>query len=791
MNKKRLVLLDSHAIIHRAYHALPDFSSAKGEPTGALYGLITMLLKIAADLKPDYIVACFDLPEPTHRHDEYKDYKATRAKIEDALVAQLIRSRSVFEAFGIPQYEKSGFEADDLLGTITKQLEENFRIEIVIASGDLDTLQLVNGSRVKVYTLRKGLNDTVMYDEDAVRTRYGFGPERIADYKGLRGDPSDNIKGIAGIGEKTATDLIKGFGSVEEIYKALVKNPEEFEKKGIKHRIVDLLSGGEKDARFSKKLATIRTDAPISFALPEDKWSIENNLEKILSLCDELEFRSLKERIRGGFAPHGKAAKEVEGDKETIPEGSLMETAVALWLLRSDTTSPTIDDILRYAKTDKFDVAREKIFKELKQTGRLNEVYENIEKLLIPVVMKMNKTGILLDKEYLLGLAKEYKTELAKIAARIYKHAGHEFNVISPKQLGTVLFDELKIALPKQKKTPGGARTTREDELEKMTSFHPIIADVLSYRELHKLLTTYVQKLPTMIGSDKRLHAQFLQSGTTTGRISSQNPNLQNIPIKSDYGRRVREGFVAQKGSVLVAMDYSQIELRIAAGLSKDKKLLRVFEEGGDVHTAVAAQVFHVAPESVDYEMRRRAKVINFGILYGMGVNALRANLGEDISREEAARFLSDYFKSFAGLALWIERTKLDAARNGFTETLFGRRRYFSGFNSPLPNLRAQAERMAVNAPIQGTQADIIKLAMVKAEGLIEKNVWSEKAKLVLQVHDELVYEVSEKDAEKIARELCKIMESVVPESALNGVPIVAEISTGKNWGNMAKITKA
>ena len=788
---KRLVLLDAHAIIHRAYHALPDFSSSKGEPTGALYGLITMLLKIAEDLKPDYIAACFDLPEPTHRHAAYEAYKGTRAKTEDALVTQLIRSRAVFKAFGIPEYESSGFEADDLLGTIARQLSKHADIEIVIASGDLDTLQLVDGSRVQVYTLRKGLNDTVMYDEKAVQERFGFGPKLIADYKGLRGDPSDNIKGVAGIGEKTATDLIKAFGSVEEIYEMLRKKQKEFNERGVKPRIAELLAEGEKDAKFSKMLATIRTDAPISFAIPEKEWGIENNLENILSLCDELEFRTLKERIRAEFrAKNGDAGKS-GAREEKVDAEALEETSLALWLLHSDMTNPVLDDILRYAKTGDFGSAREKIFTELKRTGRLQEVYEKIEKPLIPVVRKMNETGILLDVQYLSELAKEYKTELAKIASRIFKAAGHEFNISSPKQLGAVLFDELKLALPRQKKTPGGARTTREDELAKMAELHPIIKDVLAYRELHKLLSTYIEKMPDMIAKDGRLHAQFLQSGTTTGRLSSRDPNLQNIPIKSDYGRRVRAAFAAEQGRVLVALDYSQIELRIAAGLSGDKKLLRVFAEGKDAHTAVASQVFNVPREKVDYEMRRRAKVINFGILYGMGVNALRANLGENVTRDEAAAFLSEYFKNFAGLALWIEKTKLAAAREGFTETLFGRRRYFSGFNSPLPNLRSQAERMAINAPIQGTQADIIKLAMVKADKLIEKNSWDKKARLVLQVHDELVYEVEEIDAEEIGRELRRTMESVAPKGALHDVPIVAEISIGKNWGSMKKVASA
>ena len=402
----------------------------------------------------------------------------------------------------------------------------------------------------------------------------------------------------------------------------------------------------------------------------------------------------------------------------------------------------------------------------------------------------MNAVGVYVDKGHLKALSDEYGTELGKLAGRIYAHAGHEFNINSPKQLGVVLYDELKINPAKQKKTAGGARTTREEELVKLSPLHPIIDDILSYRELQKLLSTYIEKMPALIGEDGRLHAEFLQTGTTTGRMGCQNPNLQNIPIKSEYGRRIRTAFAAPKGRVLAALDYSQIELRIAAGLSGDEKLVQIFKSGGDVHSAVAAQVFNVPPELVDYEMRRRAKVINFGILYGMGVNALRANLGAEVTREEAAAFLAEYFKNFSGLARYIEHTKAEAARLGYTETLFGRRRYFAGFKSSIPGLRAQAERMAINAPMQGTQSDIIKLAMVEADSLVEKNGWRDKTALVLQVHDELVYELDESIAEEAARAIRGAMESMVPTDKLSGVPIIAEIAIGKDWGTMNKISR-
>ncbi|MDP3965324.1 MAG: DNA polymerase [bacterium] len=816
---KRLVILDTHAIVHRAYHAIPDLTSSKGEPTGALYGLTAMLLKSIADLKPDYIIAARDRAEKTHRHEVFEDYKGTRAKTDDALVEQLKRTDIVFDAFGIPTLDVAGFEADDVIGTVAYRLAKRKDLETVILTGDMDMMQLIVDGRVTVYRLLTGISDMKLFDEKAVEERYGFGPLHVPDFKGISGDASDNIKGVPGVGEGSATKLIETFGGLDEIYKAIRKDGVEdvAKKAGIQKRYVQLVADNEESARFSKSLATIRRDAPITFTQPDHPWRIEDHMQGILALCEKMEFQSLKKRLPRVDGPATSVDAPAVKEERAVDAGTLQETAIALWLLHSDTTAPSLEDILRYlpvrgtqtgAKVDlpadlpargaqagvsaqagKFESARKIIFDELKKTQSIQRVYDTIEHPLIPVIERMNKDGVFLDVPYLKKLAEEYKKELGKISTRIFKAAGREFNINSPKQLATVLFDELKLTPAKQKKTPGGARTTREDELEKMTDLHPVIADILAYRELHKLLSTYILNMPDMVAQDGRLHAEFLQAGSTTGRMASQNPNLQNIPIKSDYGRRVRSAFTASSGCLLAALDYSQIELRIAAGLSGDKKLLKVFAEGGDVHTEVASQVFGVPRESVDYEMRRKAKVINFGILYGMGSNALKANLG-NVSREEAAKFLSEYFKKFSGLALWVEKTKLDAARTGFTETLFGRRRYFPGFKSPLPNLRAQAERMAVNAPIQGTQSDIIKLAMVKADEMIEENKWRDTARLVLQIHDELVYEIKKGDAEKIAREICGVMESVVPKGKLSGVPIVAEISIGENWGALKKVSR-
>ncbi|OYV63640.1 MAG: hypothetical protein B7X03_00975 [Parcubacteria group bacterium 21-58-10] len=788
--RKRIVLLDTHAIIHRAYHALPEFTGPTGAPTGALYGLVAMLLKIITDLKPDYIAACYDLAAPTIRHEAYADYKGTRAKTDDALALQLRESRKVFEAFSIPMYEREGFEADDLLGTIAHELKEEKGVDVIIASGDMDTLQLVDDERVRVYTLKKGINDTILYDEKAVVERFNFSPALIPDWKGLRGDPSDNIKGVPGIGEKTATELITGFGSIEKIYAALKKGDAAFLKKGIKARMVGLLREHEEDARFSKSLATIRLDAPIAFTLPERVWRENVTAQDVLRMCDEFGFRSLRERVHRVFANSPddteREARAPEPEAEEVDPVALSEAQAMLWLISSEFTNPSLDDILAFAKQRTFDAARAALEKQLAELGKVREVYETIEKPLIPVIRKMETRGVLVDPAVLKALAKEYRAELEKIEQRIYKRAGHEFNVSSPKQLGEVLFDELGIVPERQKKTAGGARSTRESELEKIREGNPIIGDILEYRELKKLLSTYIENLPPLLDAENRLHAEFLQTGTTTGRMASQNPNLQNIPLHSKRGQMIRHAFIAPKGFSLVSLDYSQIELRLAAILSGDKKLCGIFKSGRDVHTEVAAQVFHVAPEAVDQEMRRRAKVINFGILYGMGVNALRAQLGSTTA--EAHRYLEEYFATFKTLAEYLESTKGFARKHGYTETLFGRRRQFPEMKSSLPYVRAQAERMAINAPLQGTSADIIKLAMVRVDEMLTKEKAQDDAHLLLQVHDELVYEIRKERADELGAEIRKIMEAALPSKDARGVPVLVTMKTGADWGSMHTI---
>lgn len=784
--KKRLVLLDTHAILHRAYHALPDFTAPNGEPTGALYGLTAFLIKIIDDLNPDYIIAAYDLPEPTLRHEAFSSYKATRKKIDDALIAQLISSRSILEAFSVPCLEVPGYEADDILGTLVEKLKKKEDLEILVASGDMDTLQLVEGDAVRVYTLKKGINDTIVYDEDAVCERFGFGPTLVADYKGLRGDPSDNIPGIRGVGEKTATTLITTFGSLDDIYTALQKTPEKFKEVGITPRIVSLLTEGEDDARFSKELATIRRDAPIKTPLLRKTWKESINVTAALALFKKLGFRTLSQRLESKFGGVQSEAKlKPIADEEELSEQELLETAIALWLVRSDITSPTEDDILEYTNAPTLGTARANLLEELKKEDLMG-VYETIELPLIPLTQKMEEKGILLDVKYLQELSKKYHAELDILAKRIYEKAGSEFNINSPKQLGEVLFDTLGIGAGKGKKTPTGQRSTREDELKKYVEKEPIVADILEYRELQKLLSTYIDNLPTMVDKGNRLHAHFSQAGTTTGRMSSQSPNIQNIPIKTARGFAIRKAVIAPEGYSLLAADYSQIELRVASFMSGDEKLIEYFKEGRDIHTAVAAQVFGVDTESVDKEMRRKAKAINFGILYGMGANALA--IATSTTRKEAQTYLAEYFKRFTGIAEYVENIKHEVRSNGYTKTWFGRRRYFEGIRSPLPYVQAQAERMALNAPLQGTSADIIKIAMARMDTELAKQGLDKDVALIAQVHDELMYEVKNEVLEKASELLRTTMESVMSLKDTKGVPLKVDVEVGKNWGEMNRV---
>jgi len=785
--KRKIILFDSHAIIHRAYHALPDFSSSSGQPTGALYGLSSMLMAIINEFKPDFMIAAFDLPKPTYRHEAYADYKSGRKALDENLSIQLKKARDVFKAFGIPIYEAEGFEADDIIGTAVEQLKKDSNNEIIIASGDMDTMQLVSKKQVKVFTLRKGIKDTVLYDEDAVFERFNFKPNQLIDFKGLRGDPSDNIIGVPGIGEKTATTLLQTFGTIEKIYDAIEKDSPKFNEIKITPRIIEILKEHKEEAEFSKMLATIRRDAPVQIEVPEESWMQNVPIQKIQALFGELEFRSLGERMKQIFSDQNGFSHNAKDEvsESDIDETILEEAKVGLWILNSDLTNPSLQDVLHFAKTENFEDAYKKIIEEISK-NKMNFVFEEIEKPLINILKSMEEKGIMVLPEILKEISKEYHKKLKVLEKKIYEMAGEEFNINSPKQMADILFVKMELKYQGMRKTATGAYSTKEDVLQKLVDVHPIVEFILEYRELSKLVSTYIDKIPTMIAKDGRLHPKFIQTGTTTGRMSSQDPNIQNIPIKTENGRRIRNAFVAPEGRRLLAFDYSQMELRLAAIFSGDEKLLESFRGGHDIHSSVASFVFKVPQNEVTKQMRAKAKTINFGILYGMGVVALQKNLKTD--RKEAQKFYDDYFETFTTLANYLEETKSDAKIKGYTETLFGRRRYFQGIKSSLPFIRAQAERMAINAPIQGTLADITKLAMVKVASWIEENKLNGKIDLLLQIHDELIFEIDEDEIEKLAPQIKKIMENVMTEEQKKGIPIIVEGACGKSWGEMKSL---
>ncbi len=786
--KNRLVLLDAHAIIHRAYHALPQFSTRKGFPTGAIYGFVSMILKIIDDFHPDFIVAAYDLPKPTFRHDAFDEYKGKRAEADESLKIQISHTRDFCSIFSIPIYDAEAFEADDIIGTIVEQTK-NEDLEIIIASGDMDTLQLVEGERVTVFTLRRGMSDTIRYNEKKVVERFGFVPSLIVDYKALRGDPSDNIPGIRGIGEKSAKILVQKFGTIENLYQILETRGEDFFiQNGIKKRIVKLLQEGKEDAEFSKILATIRRDAPIHFSLPSSPWFHQVEVEEVIRFFEKYEFHSLPQRFLKTLENEGVtnvlSKKDISLRKEEGKEDEeklLPELSTILHLLDSDEIAPGKERILSITNTKRLSDARDVLLAELSSYPKLTLLFENIEKPLIPIVKKMQKNGIRVDVSVLQKLSEEYKKELKNLEEKIFTFVGEEFNVNSPQQLSHILFEVLQLPTKGVRKSKTGSYSTNSATLEKLEGKSEIIPLIIEYRELQKLISTYLETLPQFIASDGRIHAEFLQNGTATGRFSSRNPNLQNIPIRSKHGKKIRQAFVTEKGNIFISFDYSQIELRILALLSHERSLIQLFQEGKDIHRAVAARIAGVSENEVDAEMRRKAKIVNFGILYGMGIRSLQKEMKS--SKEEAERFYHGFFQQFPQVASFLEETKKFAYEHGYTETLFGRRRQFKSIRSPLPYIRAMAERMALNAPIQGTAADIIKLAMVKIEEEIVRDFPS--AKLVLQIHDEIIYEIDEARAEAFSQKAEEIMERVLEDSYLkykSEVPLLVHIFHGKSW---------
>jgi DNA polymerase-1 len=923
--KPKLIIIDGNALIHRSFHAIPPTLRTKsGQLVNAVYGFTSFLLKALNEFHPEYVVLTLDKKGPTFRHEAYEDYKAKRVKAPDELYEQIPYVKKVATAFNIPIFDLDGFEADDLIGTICEQTKKHKNLENIIITGDLDTLQLID-NKTKVYTMSRGLSDSVLYGIDQVKERYNLSPEQIINYKALRGDVSDNIPGVKGIGEKTASDLLVEFKDLDGVYQAAEKNSPK-----IKPRILELLKANKANAYMSQELATINLQAPIKFSLDDAEFS-SFKLESVINLFSELEFRSLLNKVKEvrdtlNKAHGGRAETEIEeiatptGGKEETTEsvkfarnakkfnyqlvddakkfaaflkklkirkdftfdtetsgldpltaellgisfswkegeayfilneksrlaalkpiledvkikkyghnlkfdwrvlknqgvdvkGLAFDTMIASYLLNPSSRQHNLDSLvfteLGFEKISKANLASSQPtqltldFKTLEaeklslyscedadftnrlvailtkrlREEKLEELFQKIEMPLITVLGAMENNGIKMETAPLEKLSAEVGAKLEKLEKEIYKLAGKKFNINSTKQLKEILFEKLEIPTANLKKTKTGF-STAEDELIKMRELHPIIPFIQDYRELNKLQTTYLSALPLMINPQtKRIHTSFNQTITATGRLSSTEPNLQNIPTRTAEGQKIRNAFVAAAGYDLVSFDYSQIELRLAAHISGDKKMIAAFNDGEDIHRATAAEINEIAPEEVTKQMRREAKATNFGIIYGQGPHGLSQAAG--ISYARASEFIKKYFVAYPSIKRMMDSSIKEAQEKGYAVTLFGRKRPLPEITSSIPAVRRGAERMAINTPLQGTAADLIKMAMVEISQLLEGQ--ENEIKMLLQVHDELIFEIKKDKLETYRPQIKKIMESGLKLR----VPILVEENTGKNWGEL------
>lgn len=923
-----VVLIDGNALIHRGFHALPQTMRTRaGELVNAVYGFTMVLLQVLNTVRPKYIVCTFDLPGKTFRHERYAAYKAKRVKAPQELYDQIPRVKEVVRALNIPIFEREGFEADDVIGTLSRAICKMNGCSVLVVTGDMDTLQLVNDC-VHVLTLRKGMKDVVEYDVDAVKEKYGIAPESVVDFKGLRGDPSDNIPGVKGIGEKTARTLVARFGSLERLYEASREDLEE----AVSPRIAELLLSQREAAFESRDLATIRCDLELPFSLEDARVSSYDHLVAA-ALFGELEFRSLLAKLpytMNGTSPsekkrterdprailqrhderHSERAKKVRSgtyslvdDEQTLRElvaklarasgfvfdtettsldplradllgisfaidegrawyvdvvgigllsvkallsplfaderiekwghhlkydlhvleragfvvrGTMFDTMIASYVLDSSRKNHGLDqlaftefgyemqsiteligpkgasqknmrdvpvaDVVFYSCEDADFTLRLKVLYERRlREEKLEGVFQTYDMPLVPILISMERAGVALDVAHLRAMNTTLERRLKTLESKIWASVGREFNINSTTQLREILFDHLKIDTAGIRKGKTGY-STAVSELEKLRGRHPMIELLFEYRELEKLRNTYVVPLPDLVDAQSRIHTTFNQTVTATGRLSSDSPNLQNIPVRTEIGRTLRNAFVAQRGYRFVALDYSQIELRIVAALSGDEAMVSVFRSGGDIHRATAARVHGIPENEVTKEQRYAAKSLNFGVLYGMGPYGFARDAG--VSREEARAFIETYMAQFPKLAAWIDEQKRRARETEYAVTATGRRRFLPDIRSSNFSVRGAAERMAVNMPAQGLAADIMKKAMIDVFPVVVKNY--PDARMVLQVHDELVFEVPMEDVSSFALDVAVIMEGAY---ALD-VPLVVESSVGKCWGEMERLAR-
>ena len=881
--KKKIVLIDGPSLVYRAFYALPTTLATKeGLITNAVYGFTSMLIRLLGDVKPDVLLVAFDKPGPTFRHEAFEDYKAHRPETPDDLKSQIPLVKEILEVLKIPLLEMAGFEADDILATLAKKGSEE-KDEVIIVTADRDMLQLVT-REVTVMSTRRGITDMKAYNPQNVTERFGLPPEKIPDMLGLKGDPSDNIPGVPGIGEKTAAKLIQEYGTIEKVLENIDQIPQRFQKALKQHK---------EQALLSKELATLIYDVPIEINFDQYKVG-EWEDEKVAELFSSLEFNTLLERLKIPSLAKTKVKEESFGETKVVASendlkmlgekldkcqeialeivagapnlfGQGLEALIIApkenkenkelrepkepkenlaFYLPIDTKLQTLSFIRPYLEDDSlkkvvydgksqiitlnreginlkglsFDVLiaaylleptaaeyplanliekyllaklpspestknlgqralallklKQVLEEELKQRG-LWRLFIEVEVPLVSVLAKMEMDGVSIDSAALNDFSKEIELMISKLEEEIFSLADEQFNISSPQQLRKILFE--KLGLKTQKKTKTGY-STDSSVLIKLASAHPIIEKILNYRELTKLKSTYTDVFPKLIDSQSgRLHTSFNQTVTATGRLSSSNPNLQNIPIRTELGRRIREAFVAKDPShKLLVADYSQIELRILAHLAEDKNLLKAFEEGKDIHRATASEVFGVSPEDVTPELRRRAKAVNFGIVYGISGRGLSEQLR--ISKEEAQDYIDKYFQRYPQVKEFMEKIIAQGYRDGCARTIMGRWRELPELKSSNYQIKSFGERLAVNTPIQGSAADIIKMAMVKLDKKLEEAQL--KTKMLLQVHDELVFEVPKNESDRAKSLIKEVMENIYPLKAKLEVDIV----TAPNW---------
>ncbi|MBW6393867.1 DNA polymerase I [Thermus sp. SYSU G05001] len=818
--KGRVLLVDGHHLAYRTFFALKGLTTSRGEPVQAVYGFAKSLLKALRE-DGDVVIVVFDAKAPSFRHQTYEAYKAGRAPTPEDFPRQLALIKEMVDLLGLERLEVPGFEADDVLATLAKKAEKE-GYEVRILTADRDLYQLLS-DRISILH-----PEGYLITPEWLWEKYGLKPSQWVDYRALAGDPSDNIPGVKGIGEKTAAKLIREWGSLEN----LLKHLEQVKPASVREKILSHME----DLKLSLELSRVHTDLPLQVDFAQRR---EPDWEGLKAFLERLEFGSLLHEFgllespvaaeeapwpppEGAFVGYVLSRPEpmwaelnalaaawegrvyrAEDPLEALQglgevRGLLAKDLAVLALREGIALAPGDDPMLLAYLLDPSNTAPEGVarryggewtgeagerallserlyaalLERLKGEERLLWLYEEVEKPLSRVLAHMEATGVRLDVAYLKALSLEVEAELRRLEEEVHRLAGHPFNLNSRDQLERVLFDELGLpAIGKTEKT--GKRSTSAAVLEALREAHPIVDRILQYRELSKLKGTYIDPLPALVHpKTNRLHTRFNQTATATGRLSSSDPNLQNIPVRTPLGQRIRRAFVAEEGWRLVVLDYSQIELRVLAHLSGDENLIRVFQEGQDIHTQTASWMFGVPPEAVDSLMRRAAKTINFGVLYGMSAHRLSGELA--IPYEEAVAFIERYFQSYPKVRAWIEKTLAEGRELGYVETLFGRRRYVPDLASRVKSIREAAERMAFNMPVQGTAADLMKLAMVKLFPRLQEL----GARMLLQVHDELVLEAPKEQAEEVAQEAKRTMEEVWPLK----VPLEVEVGIGEDW---------